>query len=401
MKLTVVIVSYNVKYYLEQCLSALDKALCGLDSEVYVVDNHSKDGTVEYLSGLFPQVHFIASPHNLGFARANNLAIRETSSDYVLLLNPDTIVGEHTVSEALSFMDAHPDAGSLGVRMLDVSGASALESRRGLPSPMVAFYKMVGLCARYPKSKRFGHYYMSGLPWDAPAPIEVVSGAFCMLRREALDQVGCLDEDFFMYGEDIDLSYRIMKGGFTNYYLPSLILHYKGESTQKSSFRYVHVFYEAMLIFFKKHYSGLSLIVSLPIKMAIYVKACIALLHMQMAKARKSLGFVTEEWKNPLFVFVGSEAMIAAGKKLASKKGLLARYFDCDKGHLTTDFFREHSRQLGEDSQLVQYWVFDTQEFSYGQILSLFVTNTNPMVRMAFYHWDSGKMITENEIYDG
>lgn len=277
MKITVVIVSYNVKFYLQQCLDSLLRALQGIESEVFVVDNHSKDGSVDYLSKRFPGVNVIDSPHNLGFARANNLAIRKSHAEYVLLLNPDTVVGESTIRTAIDFMDAHEDAGSLGVRMLDASGKAALESRRGLPSPMVAFYKMVGLCARFPNSHRFGHYYMSALPWDEPGRIEVVSGAFCLLRKKAIDEVGYLDEDFFMYGEDIDLSYRILKGGFHNYYLPSTILHYKGESTQKSSFRYVHVFYEAMLIFFRKHYSGMSWLISLPIKAAIYAKATLAL----------------------------------------------------------------------------------------------------------------------------
>ena len=243
MKITVVIVSYNVKFYLQQCLDSLLRALQGIESEVFVVDNHSKDGSVDYLSKRFPGVNVIDSPHNLGFARANNLAIRKSHAEYVLLLNPDTVVGESTIRTAIDFMDAHEDAGSLGVRMLDASGKAAQESRRGLPSPMVAFYKMVGLCARFPNSHRFGHYYMSALPWDEPGRIEVVSGAFCLLRKKAIDEVGYLDEDFFMYGEDIDLSYRILKGGYHNYYLPSTILHYKGESTQKSSFRYVHVFY--------------------------------------------------------------------------------------------------------------------------------------------------------------
>ena len=148
-----------------------------------------------------------------------------SQGEYVLLLNPDTIVAEPTLHEALAWMDGHADAGSLGVRMLNVSGESARESRRGVPTPMVAFWKMIGLCERMPAHHRFGHYYMGYLDWNTPAAIEVVSGAFCMLRREALDKVGLLDEDFFMYGEDIDLSYRVLKGGYRNYYLPSLILH--------------------------------------------------------------------------------------------------------------------------------------------------------------------------------
>lgn len=399
MKLTVVIVSYNVKFYLAQCLHSLYKALSGIDAEVYVVDNHSKDGSVEYVSKLFPQVKVIASSHNLGFARANNLAIQDSRSDYVLLLNPDTVVGERTLFDAISWMDAHSDVGSLGVRMLDAKGVSARESRRGVPSPMVAFYKMVGLCSRFPKSQRFGHYYMGDLPWDAPARIEVVSGAFCLVRREALEKVGALDENFFMYGEDIDLSYRILKGGYHNYYLPSFILHYKGESTQKSSFRYVHVFYEAMLIFFKKHYSGMSFMFSLPVKMAIYMKASLALLHMQVGKVRKGLGFVTGKWEPPLFVFVGGERMLTACRNLARKRGLQAKFVVCDHEHLSAVTFQNEEGCENSERKLC-YWVFDTDEFSYEQVFALFSAHGGRRKKMAFYHLGLGLLITDDEVYE-
>ena len=277
MKLSVVIVSYNVRFYLEQCIASVHRATRGIESEIWVVDNHSQDDSVALIRQNFPEVHVIEKSQNLGFARANNIAIRKATGQYILLLNPDTIVGEDTLREVIDFMDRHPKAGGCGVRMMHNDGSDALESRRGLPGPMTAFYKMSGLCARFPYHPRLGHYYMSGMTWDEPGKIEVISGAFCMLRHVALDNVGLLDEDFFMYGEDIDLSYRILKGGFENWYVPTRILHYKGESTQKSSFRYVHVFYEAMLIFFHKHYSGLSMVISIPIKMAIMGKALMSL----------------------------------------------------------------------------------------------------------------------------
>ena len=271
MKLSVIIVNYNVRLLLEECLKSVQKTMTGIDGEIIVVDNHSSDGSVTYLEPLFPDVHFIANKENMGFARANNLAIRQSSADYVLLLNPDTVVYENTLRESVAFMDSHPEAGGVGVRMLTREGDPAPESRRAVPTPWVAFLKMIGFSRRY---------YMSHLSWDQPGRIEVVSGAYCMLRRKALDQVGLLDEDFFMYGEDIDLSYRLLKGGWQNWYLPLDIIHYKGESTEKSSFRYVHVFYQAMLIFFRKHYGHLSFLFSLPIQVAIYFRAFIALIHM-------------------------------------------------------------------------------------------------------------------------
>ena len=268
MKLSVVIVSYNVRDYLENCLQSVSRALEGIEGEVFVVDNHSDDDSVEAVRSQYPWVRLIENQENMGFSRANNIAIREACGEYVLLLNPDTIVEEATLREVLRFMEEHPKAGGAGVMMHNADGSLAPESRRALPTPWVSCLKMLGFTKRY---------YMSHLPWDQPGRIEVISGAFCFLRKKALDEVGLLDEDFFMYGEDIDLSYRLMKGGWENWYLPYPITHFKGKSTQKSDYRYVHIFYKAMLIFFRKHYSHLSLFYALPVKMAIYFRAAIAL----------------------------------------------------------------------------------------------------------------------------
>ena len=268
MKLSIVIVSYNVCSYLEQCLQSVQTALEGIDGEMFVVDNHSDDDSVEVVRNRYPWVRLIANRENLGFARANNIAISQSEGEYVLLLNPDTVVEPDTLREVLLFMDEHPKAGGAGVMMHQEDGTKAPESRRALPTPWVACLKMLGFTKRY---------YMSHLSWNEPARIEVISGAFCLLRRKAIDEIGLLDEDFFMYGEDIDLSYRLLKGGWENWYVPASIIHYKGRSTRKSDYRYVHVFYQAMLIFFRKHYSHLSIFYTLPIKAAIYFRASVAL----------------------------------------------------------------------------------------------------------------------------
>lgn len=268
MKLSIVIVSYNVRNYLEQCLQSVKQALDGIEGEVFVVDNRSDDDSVETVRANYPWVRLIVNQENKGFSRANNIAIREACGEYVLLLNPDTIVEKDTLREVLDFMEEHPKVGGAGVMMHNADGSLAPESRRALPTPWVSCLKMLGFSKRY---------YMSHLPWDKPGRIEVISGAFCFLRRKALDEVGLLDEDFFMYGEDIDLSYRLLKGGWENWYLPYPITHFKGKSTQKSDYRYVHIFYKAMLIFFRKHYSHLSVFYALPVKMAIYFRAAIAL----------------------------------------------------------------------------------------------------------------------------
>ena len=267
MKLSIVIVSYNVRTYLEQCLQSVQKALEGIEGEVFVVDNHSEDDSVAVVRSNYPWVRLIESPENVGFARANNIAIRQSEAEYVLLLNPDTVVEENTLREALAFMDAHPEAGGAGVMMHNGDGTLAPESRRAVPTPWVSCLKMLGFTKRY---------YMSHLPWDKPSQIEVISGAFCLLRKKALDEIGLLDETFFMYGEDIDLSYRLLKWGWQNWYLPYSIIHFKGKSTQKSDYRYVHIFYQAMLIFFRKHYGHLSFFYTTPVKIAIYFRAAIA-----------------------------------------------------------------------------------------------------------------------------
>ena len=277
-KISIVIVSYNVSKLLDECLQSVARALQGIDGEVFVVDNHSKDNTLTMLKEKHPEVRVIANEVNVGFSRANNQAIRLSEAEYVLLLNPDTVVYENTLHGVLDFMDQHPQAGGAGVRMLTREGYRAPESRRSIPTPWVAMLKMLGATRRY---------YMSHLSWDEPGQIEAVSGAFFLVRRKALDQVGLLDEDYFMYGEDIDLSHRLLKGGWQNWYLPYDIIHYKGESTQKSSFCYVHTFYQAMLIFFRKHYGHLSFFLSLPIKVAIYFRASLALIQMMMDRLRR------------------------------------------------------------------------------------------------------------------
>lgn len=280
MKLSVVIVNYNVEHFLEQCLHSVYTAMEGIDGEVWVVDNNSVDGSLAMLQRKFPQVKVIANKENVGFARANNQAIRQSEGEYILLLNPDTLVEPDTFSKCLDFMDRTPDAGGLGVKMLNGNGEFLPESKRGLPVPGVAFYKIFGLSKLFPKSKKFGAYHLTYLSPDEINPVDVLAGAFMLMRKSALDKVGLLDEDYFMYGEDIDLSYRITQGGYKNYYFPETrIIHYKGESTKKSSVNYVYVFYNAMRIFANKHFSQKNAkLFNWLITMAIWFRATLALL---------------------------------------------------------------------------------------------------------------------------
>ncbi len=280
MKLAVIIVNYNVKYFLKQCLESVYNSTSLENIEVYVVDNDSKDGSVEMMVESFPKVKLIANKKNVGFSTANNQAIKETNADYVVLLNPDTLVQSDSFEKVIKFMDEHPDAGGLGVTMIDGNGKFLPESKRGLPTPEVAFFKIFGFSKIFPKSKKFGKYHLGYLDKNETHKIEVLSGAFMAMRMETLDKVGLLDEDFFMYGEDIDLSYRITQGGYENYYFPgTTIIHYKGESTKKSSVNYVYVFYKAMAIFAKKHFeSNKASLFSKLINIAIFFSASLAII---------------------------------------------------------------------------------------------------------------------------
>ncbi len=279
-RLSVIIVNYNVEFFLEQCLHSVKRAIADIDAEVFVVDNNSVDGSLRMLRDKFPWVKCIANKKNVGFSRANNQAIRLAKSDYVLLLNPDTVVENDTFSKVVGFMDEHPDAGGLGVKMVDGKGKFLPESKRGLPTPLVAFYKIFGLSRVFPRSKIFGKYHLGYLSKEEVNKIDVLSGAFMLLRKKALDKTGLLDEDFFMYGEDIDLSYRITQAGYANYYYPhTRIIHYKGESTKKSSINYVFIFYNAMVIFTRKHFSeGNARLFSIAINLAIYFRAFLSLI---------------------------------------------------------------------------------------------------------------------------
>lgn len=281
MKLSVIIVNYNVRHFLEQCLHSVFKSIGEINAEVFVVDNNSVDGSCHIIREKFPQARLIENKKNTGFSVANNQAIRVASGQYVLLLNPDTVVEEDTFSKVIAFMDQHPEAGGLGVKMIDGKGRFLPESKRGLPTPWVAFYKIFGISTLFPRSKRFGRYHLSYLNKDETHEVDILCGAFMLLRKETLEKTGLLDETFFMYGEDIDLSYRITKAGYKNYYFAgTTIIHYKGESTKKGSINYVKMFYNAMLIFSGKHFSsGNYRIYSLFIHLAIYFRAFIAVVQ--------------------------------------------------------------------------------------------------------------------------
>ncbi|SRR5579871_17986 len=276
-ELSIIIVNYNVKYFLEQCLCSVKKAIGKVEAEILVVDNNSTDGSIEYLRPKFSFVQFIINKENLGFSRANNQALALAKGNFILFLNPDTIVGEDSFEKSISFLKGNADAGALGVKMIDGSGNYLKESKRGFPSPGVSFYKLSGLTALFPHSKIFGKYYLGNLSEKENQIIDVIAGAYLFTKKETLARTGGFDEQFFMYAEDIDLSYRIQQAGYKNYFFAeTTIIHFKGESTKKD-FRYVKLFYKAMSQFAKKHFSkGASGLFSMMIQAAIWLRACIS-----------------------------------------------------------------------------------------------------------------------------
>lgn len=279
MKLSIIIVNYNVKLFLEQCLTSVFKAINIIDAEVFVVDNNSTDASMEMVKQNFPTVKCIINNNNVGFSKANNQAIAMAKGEYVLLLNPDTVVEENTFSKCIAFADAHQNLGGLGVKMIDGNGVFLPESKRGLPTPAVSFFKIFGLSALFPTSTLFSKYHLGNLNNNEINEIDVLSGAFMWMRKSVLEKIGYLDEAFFMYGEDIDLSYRIQLAGYKNYYFPDTkIIHYKGESTKKGSINYVFIFYNAMIIFSKKHFAKKAKAFSFFINIAIYLRASLAIL---------------------------------------------------------------------------------------------------------------------------
>ncbi len=290
MQLSIIIVNYNVKYFLEQCLHSVLKACKNINTEVIVIDNKSTDGSKELLTSKFDKVKFIWNDVNLGFAKANNQALLQATGKYILFLNPDTIVAEDCFEQCISFLNCNPDVGALGIRMIDGSGKFLKESKRAFPSPLTSLFKLSGLTHIFPKSKIFAQYHLGHLPDNKNHEVDVLAGAFMFIPKIVLEKTGGFDEVFFMYGEDVDLSYRIQKAGYKNYYFAqSTIIHFKGESTKKGSLNYVRMFYSAMSLFVKKHYKGTTAgVFNFLIQVGIFLRAGISL----FGKAIKKIGLI-------------------------------------------------------------------------------------------------------------
>ena len=280
MQLSIIIVNYNVKYFLEQCLCSVIKAIQNIEAEIFVVDNNSTDGSKDFFKERFTDVKFIWNKDNFGFSKANNIALKQATGKYILFLNPDTLVPEDCLKRSISFLESHSEAGALGIKMLDGSGNFLKESKRSFPSPLTSFYKLSGLTKLFPHSKIFAKYYLGDIDEEQNHEVDVLAGAFMMVPQKIIDTVGGFDEDFFMYGEDVDLSYRIKEAGYKNlYFADSCIIHFKGESTKRGGLNYVKLFYKAMSIFARKHYGNRAVLFNLLIQVGILLRAFLSALQ--------------------------------------------------------------------------------------------------------------------------
>lgn len=256
MQLSVIILNYNVRYFLEQCVLSVQKALSTIDGEIIVVDNFSTDGSCQMMKARFPNVKLIENQANLGFPKGNNIGVNQAKGEYICILNPDTVVAEDTFEKILQFAKTKPNLGIVGCKLIDGTGNFLPESKRGVPSPWVAFTKIVGLYKVFTKSTWFNNYYAQHLLENQTGTVDILVGAFMVMKRELYMAVGGFDENCFMYSDDIDLSYLVLKSGKTNYYFhETSVLHYKGESTVRDE-TYMKRFREAMQFFYKKHYGG-------------------------------------------------------------------------------------------------------------------------------------------------
>ncbi|WP_136668354.1 glycosyltransferase family 2 protein [Flavobacterium sp. H122] len=256
MQLSVIILNYNVRYFLEQCVLSVQKALGGIEGEIIVVDNFSEDDSCQMMRSRFPDVKLIENKENFGFPKGNNIGAAEAKGEYICILNPDTVVAEDTFLKILKSENWKPATGIIGCKLIDGTGNFLPECKRGVPNPWVAFTKIFSLYKLFPKTSLFNQYYAQHLSENESGEVDILVGAFMVMKRDLYLQVGGFDENCFMYSDDIDLSYLIKKAGYQNYYFhETSVIHYKGESTVRDE-KYVERFREAMRFFYKKHFGG-------------------------------------------------------------------------------------------------------------------------------------------------
>ena len=369
MQLSIIIINYNVKYFLEQCLLSVSKAVKNIDTEIFVVDNASTDGSFDFFQNRFDHVNFTWNKTNVGFAKANNQVLNIAQGEYILFLNPDTIVPEDCFEKCIDFIKKNN--GALGIKMIDGAGNFLKESKRGFPSPFTSFFKIAGFSKLFPGSKTFSKYHLGNLSENENNEVDVLAGAFMMIPKNILDKTGGFDEDFFMYGEDIDLSFRIQKAGFKNYYFAeSTIIHFKGESTKKGSLNYVKMFYKAMSVFVKKHYgSRRAGLFSFFIHIAIFSRAALAAAARLLKRLTSIFNLQKKRYtsdQNNLILIVGSDNEVENAKKTPSATFAKNISFQKIEGENIVDGIKQISK-----SKTVEELILCEGKLSFKKIINL------------------------------
>ena len=355
MQLSVIILNYNVRYFLEQCVLSVQKALENIDGEIIVVDNFSTDDSCAMMKQRFPNVKLIENKANLGFPKGNNIGVAEAKGEYLCILNPDTVVAEDTFEKVLQFAKSKPDLGIVGCKLIDGTGNFLPESKRGVPTPWVAFTKIFGLYKLFPKLTLFNKYYAQHLSENQTGKVDILVGAFMITKRDLYLEVGGFDENCFMYSDDIDLSYLSLKAGKSNYYFhETSVMHYKGESTVRDG-TYMKRFREAMQFFYKKHFGG-SFLFDVFMQIGAFVFA------LMKKSQQKQVVFNISEY----VLFSSDETLKNKLEKQLQKK--VIRLTDIDENALFSQ-----ANSTGKQMQIV----FDNNCFSFKEIIALLEKNKN------------------------
>ncbi len=373
LKLSIIIINFNVKYFLEQCLCSVTRACKNIDAEIFVVDNLSTDGSQKYFKGNFKAVNFIWNTENVGFSKANNQVFKLVTGDVILFLNPDTILAEDCLEKCLDCFKSEDDTGALGIRMIDGSGIFLKESKRGFPSVFTSLCKLSGLTALFPSSKIFARYYLGHLEQHLNHEADVLSGAFMMIRKSVLNKTGGFDERFFMYGEDIDLSFRIQKAGYKNrYFADTTILHFKGESTKKNSPAYIKSFFGAMSVFVKKHHGSIfaemyHVLIQIAINIKIFNTGILDLLQSSPRHTRAL-------FKNEKCLIIGDKKAFEFVQSILQKNNIESLlYGESDPNGITVEkrAINLNNLSLFVQQQHIKQIVFCINEFSAKETIEL------------------------------
>lgn len=329
MQLSVIILNYNVRYFLELCIISVQKSLKNINAEIIVIDNCSTDNSCDMMEGCFPNVKFIKNKENSGFPKGNNIGVAAAKGDYICILNPDTVVAEDTFEKILTFANKQKSLGIIGCKLIDGKGNFLPESKRGVPTPFVAFTKITGLYKFFPKT--FGKYYAQHLSENATGQIDILVGAFMLLKRDLFNEIGGFDENCFMYSDDIDLSYMALNKGKTNYYFhETTVIHYKGESTIKDG-TYMKRFQDAMNFFYTKHFK-VSVLFSLFVKIGIVFFSFVKMFQgSQKAKiSPENYVFVSDDlvFRNKLESVLKKPVQMKSISQLTETKGTKEIIFD-------------------------------------------------------------------------